>query len=201
MIEKKAKTSVEINELIARRWSPRAFAPKKQVSHNDIISLCEAARWAPSSGGDEPWKFIILDKFTNQVAWNNAFECLEHYNQVWVKNVPVFIIAIADSKWTKDRSSDNRWGEFDSGAASQNIYLQAFSLGLIAHPMGGFDINKIRTTFHIPSEFTPMAVICIGYPDELSVLDDFNQKREIKERKRKDLKDNFFDSDWGSGIV
>jgi hypothetical protein len=62
MLEKKATTSVPIHELLARRWSPRAFDPQKTVAREELAALLEAARWAPSCNGDEPWRYLIWDR-------------------------------------------------------------------------------------------------------------------------------------------
>lgn len=196
MIEKKAITQVEINKILAKRWSIRAFDPEKSVEKEKIIAICEAARWSPSSGGDEPWNFIFFDKFRDPVNFNKALNCLSEYNQIWVKNAPLLILTIARDKW---RNSDdiNRWSQHDTGAASMSIYIQAVSLGLMAHPMGGFSVAQVISEFGIPEGFTPMAMIAIGYQGELSVLDEYNQKRELAQRKRKDLQDNFFYGGWG----
>ena len=61
-MQKPAITSVSIQETIAKRWSGRAYDATKPVSHEQIIALLEAARWAPSCFGDEPWRFIVWDK-------------------------------------------------------------------------------------------------------------------------------------------
>ena len=81
MLVKKAVTSVKISDLIATRWSPRAFDPDKQISHEQILSICEAARWAPSCFGDEPWRIIVWNRSEDPENYNKAFECLDPWNQ------------------------------------------------------------------------------------------------------------------------
>jgi nitroreductase len=199
MLIKKAKTSEPIAELLEMRWSPRAFDINKPVSHEQIISLCESARWAPSCAGDEPWRFLIWNQYQNKEAWSKAFETLKEYNQNWVKNAPVLICAIANKNFRK--GEPNNWGKFDLGAACENIYLQAFSMGLYAHPMGGFSPEDIRNKFNIPVQFEIVTMIAIGYPGELDVLDDYNKRREVIDRKRMPLAELFFESNWNNSIV
>lgn len=199
MLEKKATTSVPINEIIARRWSCRAFDINKPVPREILQSICEAGRWAPSCRGDEPWRFIVWDFYRNRDAYMQAFSCLDEWNQRWVKNVPVIIGVFADSKFR--RGNFNRWGQFDTGAASMNMYLQAVSSGLMAHPMGGLDEAKMKETFAIPEQFTPMAVIAVGYQAEPAIIEDAGQlESELADRKRQPLNSCFFDSEWGKGI-
>ncbi len=199
MLVKKAVTSEGINDTIARRWSCRAFNINKPVPRESIISICEAGRWAPSCRGDEPWRFIVWDLYRDREAYLKAFACLDEWNQRWVKNAPVIIGVFADTKFR--RGNGNRWGQFDTGAAAMNMYLQAVDCGLMAHPMGGFDEEKIKIAFAIPGQFTPMAMIAAGYQASPEIIDDDGQRKsETAERKRQPLGSCFFDSQWGNGI-
>jgi nitroreductase len=201
MITKNATTSFPINELISKRWSSRLFDPTKDVERVKIYSICEAARWAPSCFGDEPWRFIILDKNHNYEDYKKGFNCLGEWNQKWVKNAPVLIIAISDTKFRKNRN-DNKWAGFDTGAACENIYLQAVSLNLNAHPMAGFDVDKTRNDFNIPLDFIPMAMIAIGYQsDNMRLVEQEFQTSEQSERTRRPIGENFFDGKWDKGIL
>jgi nitroreductase len=200
MITKIADTSVPINELIARRWSVRAFDINKQVSRSDIISICEAGRWAPSCFGDEPWRFMVWDIFHNKEQYLKAFACIGDWNQKWVKTAPVIIASLADNQFRKN-GNPNRWAQHDTGLATQNILLQSFSLGLAAHPLGGFDSEKLKNEFNIPERFTPMAFIAVGYQTDESVLEEEFAKSELKPRFRRPLGDTFFDSNWENSII
>ena len=201
MINKPAITAVPINDIIAKRWSIRAFDINKAVSREQIVAICEAARWAPSCYNDQPYRFMVWDKNHNLEQYNKAFNCIGEWNQRWVRTAPVIICALADIKF-RHNGKLNRWTNFDTGAAAQNLYLQAVSLGLMAHPFGGFDSDKIKSEFNIPDDFTPMAMIAIGYQSEdINVLDDDHKGEETKERVRIALKDNFFDSVWNKPII
>lgn len=193
------KKYYKINSLIAKRWSPRVFDPNKQVTNQQILSICEAARWAPSCSNQQPYKYIIWNRNTNSVDFNRAFDTLDRGNKNWVKNCPILLVAIADTKF--DNGSFNNWAEYDTGAASENICLQATSLGLFAHQMAGFDVVKLKKNFDIPPSYKPMAMIAIGYKsDDLSLVDERYQKMELSERTRKPLQENFFDSKWKNPI-
>lgn len=199
MIEKKAETSVNINELLARRWSGRAYDPDRKISQADIHSLLEAARWAPSCFGDEPWRFIVCDKTTNSAAWEKAFQCLMEGNQSWAKDAPLLMLGVGDTLLSKN-GKPNRWGEFDTGAASMSLCVQATELGLMVHQMGGYDANKARETFNIPEQFTTMSMIAVGYQLPLEQLTIEQKERELSDRNRSQLGDKFFNGDWGNSI-
>ncbi|MGH8750691.1 MAG: nitroreductase family protein [Burkholderiales bacterium] len=200
MAEKRADTSVPIHELLARRWSPRAFDNNKAVSRAQIKSLLEAARWAPSCFGDEPWRYLVWDRNRDGTSWKKAFECLAESNQTWVKNAPLLLASIAAPNFTHN-GKPNRWAQHDTGAASENLVLQAVALGLAAHQMGGFDAGKLSQTFAIPEGHTPMAMIAIGYQAAAEILEGEIKMRELAPRARKALGEKFFEGGWGRPVA
>lgn len=198
-MQKTAITQQPIHALIANRWSARAFDASKPVSHAQIIALLEAARWAPSCFGDEPWRFIVWDKNTDATSWQLAFDCLAPSNQTWVKNSPVLILICADSLFGHNQK-ENRWGQYDTGAAAENLCLQASSMGLMAHQMGGFNADAAREAFKIPAQITPMAMLAIGYEGDANDLPEELKTRELAARKRKPLGELFFTGTWGKPV-
>lgn len=189
-----------IDPLLGKRWSPRIFDPNRIVSKEIILSLCEAARWAPSCANQQPYKYIVWNKHYNSVDFNKAFQTLDKGNQNWVKNCSVLFLAISDTKF--DNGDFNNWAEYDTGAASENICLQATSLGLFAHQMAGFDSIQIKKSFDIPPSYKPMAMIVIGYKsDDLSLVDEKYRMMELSERKRKPIENNFYNSKWKNPIT
>jgi nitroreductase len=200
MIKKFAETIEPIHELLAKRWSPRAFDITQKISREQILSICEAGRWAPSCFGDEPWRFMVWDIFHDKDSYLRALGCMGEWNQRWVRTAPVILASFADDRFRKN-SEPNRWGQHDVGLATQNILLQSFSLGLIAHPLGGFEKDKIKVEFKVPERFTPMAMIAIGKQADISVLDSDHAKDEPKPRFRRQLGETFFDSSWENGII
>jgi nitroreductase len=200
-MKKPAETKMKILSIIAERWSSRAFDSNRKVEDTKIVSICEAAQWAPSSAGEEPWRFIIFNKFNNKNAWDKAINCLDKYNKIWAENAPVLITGITHSKWNDSPDKINKWAGHDLGAASENLHLESVNQGLITHPMGGFDNDKFRNEFALPIDYEILTLIAIGYPGELSTLDEFNRERETEKRKRKEFGDLFFDGEWGNPLL
>ena len=196
MLEKNAVTAAPIHELLARRWSPRAYDKSKAVSRAQILSLIEAARWAPSCNGDEPWRYLVWNRADDETGWQRAFDLLSDGNKKWCANVPVLMLSNAGSVFGHN-GKPNRHTQHDTGMASLNLSLQAVALGLIAHQMGGFDSAKAREVFAIPSEFTPMAMIAVGYQADPGVLPEDVKAKELTPRKRKPVGDCFFAGGWG----
>lgn len=198
-MHKPAITQVAIDATIANRWSGRAYDAAKPVTHEQVIALLEAARWAPSCFGDEPWRFIIWNKATNPQAWQQAFDCLVPGNQAWVANAPQLVLVCADTLFGHNQQP-NRFAQYDTGAAAENLCLQASSMGMMAHQMGGFDANLAREKFNIPAQYSVMAMISVGYPADVATLSGDARARETAPRSRKPLSALFFDATWGEGI-
>ncbi len=195
-MHKLAITQTPIHEIIANRWSPRAYDASKSVSKSQIIAMLEAARWAPSCFGDQPWRFIVWNKAQDETAWQQAFDCIVPSNQVWVKDAPVLILACADTLFSHNQTP-NRWAQYDTGAAVMSLCLQATSLGLITHQMGGFNSDKVRELCAVPEQYTPMAMLAVGYEGDANQLPEDLKARELADRKRKSLDDLFFIGTWG----
>ena len=200
MLEKLAPTSTPIHELLARRWSPRAFDPTRPVSREQLKVLLEAGRWAPSCNGDEPWRYLIWDRGRDPQGWQKAFDCLSENNKKWVKNVPLLMLSCAGSTF-QATGKPNRWTQHDTGAASVSMALQAVALGLIVHQMGGWDVDKARAAFAIPVEYTPMAMIAVGYQTGPEILDEETKAKEMRPRARKPIAERFFEGGWGKGVT
>ena len=192
-MEKPAATDVPIHELLARRWSPRAF-DERPVEADNIKRLFEAARWAPSSNNEQPWRFLVAAK-EHKAEWDRLFHCLKEGNQKWAHRAPVLILTVA--KLTFDDDSPNRHAFHDVGLATENLLLQATALGLSAHPMAGFHIEKARTDFAIPAGFDPVAMIAVGYPGNAALLPDRLREREGQSRNREPLSEIVFARAWG----
>lgn len=199
MPKKPAITQVAIADLIAQRWSPRAIDPDQPVSHDQLLALLEAARWAPSCFGDQPWRYLVWDRFRDPAGWRQAFDCLAEGNQLWVKNAPILLLAVAAPNFGHN-DQPNRWGQYDTGAASENLCLQATALGLVAHQMGGFDPEAAKARFNIPADHVGMAMIAVGHPGAIELLPQALAEKEQAPRSRKPLAQLAFEGRWGQSV-
>jgi nitroreductase len=193
-MEKPAGAAHPIHDVIARRWSPRAF-DERPVEQETLKSLFEAARWAPSSNNEQPWRFIVASKETS-TDYDRLFACLVEGNRKWAFRAPVLILSVA-SLLFEDDGKPNRHALHDTGMAAENFVLQATALGLQAHQMAGFDTQKARETCLIPTGFDPVAMIALGYPGDPALLPDYLREREIKPRERQPIGDFVFSIKWG----
>jgi nitroreductase len=182
-----------IHELLASRWSPRAFDPNRRVSRMALRTLLEAARMAPSCFNEQPWRFLVFDG-EDPESLEQARDCLSSGN-AWARRAPVLILSVAAERWSRD-GSPNRWAGHDVGLASENLALQATSLGFAVHFMAGFDEREARELFRIPEGFTPMAMIAVGYPGDPDELPPKLRERERAPRQRRPIEEIAFAGRW-----
>jgi nitroreductase len=195
-LKKPAETSTPIHDLIAHRWSPRAF-DSKPIEPEKLRSLFEAARWAPSSYNAQPWYFIVGTK-DNPENYNRVLESLIEFNQGWAKQAPVLALSVAKLKF--DDGKPNRHAFHDVGQAAANLSLQAEALGLSVHQMAGIEAEKARKLFNIPADYEAVAGIALGYAGDPAWLSEELRKRELAPRQRKPLDSFVFTGQWGKSL-
>ena len=173
-IEKTRKSAYGVNHMILNRWSPRSFSGE-DISDQDLFALFEAARWAPSSYNNQPWRFIYAKR--NSKHWDTILNLLVDFNKQWCANASALVVII--SKKTFDyNGKPSVTHQFDSGAAWENLALQATSQGLITHAMQGFDYERARKDLAIPDEYDVMAMVAIGKKGAKEKLSPELQQRE-----------------------
>ncbi|WP_321800750.1 nitroreductase family protein [Caballeronia sp. J97] len=193
MSKKPAPADVDIHELIAGRWSPRAFSDAP-IERAQLHRLLEAARWAPSSNNLQPWRFIAFDRRRDEAAFKRAFDTLAPSNQKWNVSVPLLVCVTASTLTPK--GDTNRTATYDTGAAAMALVLQAHALGLATHQMGGFDREAFRQAFSVPADVDIIAMIAIGHHGDASQLDETLREREAAPRARKSLGETAFEGAW-----
>ena len=174
----------DIHSLILNRWSPRSMTGE-ELTYEMLMSLFEAARWAPSSYNSQPWRFIYAKRNTEH--WERFFNLLVEGNKVWAKNAAALVVVIARKNFEFNEKPARTY-QFDAGAAWENLALEATSRGLAVHGMQGFDYEKARKDLEIPDNFDVMAMIAIGKRGPRNQLPPQLQEREFP-NDRKPLKE------------
>lgn len=172
--------------LILERWSPRALSGES-IADSELMTLFEAARWAPSSYNNQPWRFIYAKRDTS--AWNTFFNLLVDFNKEWTERAAVLVVIASATKTVKGYNI--RTHSFCTGAAWQNLALQAYSMGLVAHGMEGFDYDRAKKELAVPEEYAIEAMCAIGRPGNINDLPQELQKRETPS-DRKPIKEFVF---------
>lgn len=187
-----------VHNLLARRSSSRAYN-SRPLDKQSILSLLEAARWAPSSYNRQPWRFVVWERHSNPDAFQRAFETLASSNQKWVAHVPVLIGVFADTD--DGNGKPNSSAIYDTGAAAFSLVLQAHSLGLSACQIGGFDADALGRAFSVPENVRALAIIAVGFPTDARLLGSELQARESKPRVRRPISEFTFHSAWSVPFI
>lgn len=181
---KTAKTQHSIYPLLKERWSARSFKDQ-EITKEDIARLLEAASWAPSSMNEQPWRYRVA--FSESDAFTKMVECLSPGNQIWAQNASVMMLVTAETHHANGHPNAYAW--YDTGAANQTLLLQAASMGILGHLMGGFHATKAVDLFDIPPTELPVVFIALGYPDEPEKLPEPFMSRELSPRSRKPIEE------------
>lgn len=183
-----------VHDLIASRKSIRAFGDK-EIDDKNFVSIFEAARWASSSRNEQPWRFIAARK-KDKESFHRTLSCINESNWQWAQFGAMLIVVLARKNFTSHPVPNNH-AHHDVGLAIGNLVLQATSLGIYMHQMGGIDYVKVREVFEVPEEYDVISIIVGGYPGNNDSLPDKLRERELQPRHRKDLKDLVFESKFG----
>jgi nitroreductase len=179
-VQKNRSTTHEINSLIINRWSPRSFMPE-EISDKELFPLFEAARWAPSSSNSQPCRFIYAKR--NSKNWNDLFNLLVDFNKQWCADASALVVIISRKNF-EHNGKPSVTHQFDTGAAWENLAIQAVSQGLITHAMAGFDYEKARKDLVIPDDYEVVAMMAIGKRGPKEKLSTELQAREIPNTRK-----------------
>ena len=193
-MEKPAETQYPIEEILRRRWSPRAFS-ERPVEPEKLQSLFEAARWAASSFNEQPWNFIVATR-QNPEQHAQLLGCLVEGNQRWARAAPVLVVSVAKLNFART-GKPNRHAFHDVGLAVQNMVMEATALGLFVHQMAGFSPEKVREAYGVPDGFEPVAAIAIGYGLAKDELPEAFRDFDLGARSRKPVNSFVFEAHWG----
>ncbi len=175
----KRRADHPVDPIFVDRWSPRAMSGE-EITGEELLTLFEAARWAPSSGNNQPWRVLYATR--NSCHWPLFFDLLVDSNKVWCANAAALLFFI--SKTTFENGKPCRTHSYDSGAAWMSLALQGSMLGLVVHGMQGFDYERARTVLNIPEEFQVEAMAAVGRPGRSEQLPEPLQARETPNDRR-----------------
>lgn len=183
--ERVAETSVPLLDVLAARWSPRAFDPSVPVDEDKLVAALEAARWSPSASNTQPWRFIVARRGTELHA--KIDDALIGFNREWAGSAQVLIAAYAEE--TDADGNVRPWAQYDLGQAIAHLSVQAHADGLFVHQMGGVEREALRVLPGVEDRYTPVSVIALGELGDASSLSEKLQEREAAPRVRRPLSD------------
>ncbi len=184
-----------VHQLITARKSIRSFSDKA-IDDKSFISIFEAARWASSSRNEQPWRFIAARK-EDKENFKRILGCINESNSIWAQHGAMLIVVLAKMNFTTHAVVNNH-AHHDVGLAIGNLALQATSLGIFLHQMGGIDYPKVSAVFEVPEEYEVISIIVGGYPGNDKTLPEKLRERELLPRRRKELKELVFEGKFGN---
>jgi nitroreductase len=196
-----ANTDHDILDVIRHRWSPRAFDPSRDVPVADLRRLFEAARWAPSSMNEQPWRFLVASRHRSPETFAALVESLTGKNPLWASTAPAFVLTVVRLTTERDETV-NAHAWYDTGQAVGFLVLQATGLGLSIRQMEGFDHERARRACNIPPPFEPAVLMAIGYagdPETLPV--ERHREAERQPRQRRPIDQFVFEGTWGQAFL
>lgn len=186
-----------IHQLLRERWSARAF-DERDIEHDVLLRIFEAARWSPSNANEQPWRFMIARR-SDEASFARLLGALNPGNQIWVRRASLMGFSVA--RLISERTGQpNRWAWYDTGQSMAHLSVQATHEGLIVHQMAGWDAARARDACDIPDGFEPVTAFAIGYPGDPAMLEEQAQKREVAPRQRRLLAESLYESHWGAPL-
>ena len=131
------------------------------IAEEDLMVLFEAARWAPSSFNNQPWRILYARR--DGEHWSLFLDLLVESNRVWARNAAALLLFISKTSFDHN-GKPARTHSFDTGAAWENLALQATLHGYVVHGMQGFDYDRAKTALGIPEEYQVEAMVAVGKP-------------------------------------
>jgi nitroreductase len=168
------KADHPVEPLFVARWSPRAMSGEP-LTEEELFTLFEAARWAPSTYNEQEWRFLYARRDTPE--WQTFFDLLVEGNQAWCHQAALLVVVLAHKVFSKN-GKPNPVHLFDSGCAFENLALQGAAMGLVVHGMQGFDYDKARAALNVPDDYAVAAMFAAGRPGDPSELSQQLQERE-----------------------
>jgi nitroreductase len=178
-----ADTDAPLITALVERWSPRAYDPAAELSDDDVRTMLEAARWAPSANNVQPWRFIVARRGTE--AFTTVHDALMGFNQAWADSAAALVVNIAEV--TDEAGKPRPWAKYDLGQAVAHMSVQAQHDGLHTHQMGGFDAARLVESFDLRDGLEVVSITAVGKVGDASALPEPLREREVAPRSRKPL--------------
>ncbi len=172
-----------IEPLFLNRWSPRAFEATAMPAA-DLLTILEAARWAPSAFNVQPWRFLYSQR--DDGHWQQYLSLLDPFNESWAQHASALVFVLSDTVISGDDNRPDKlsnYNSFDTGAAWAQLALQTTALGYQAHGMAGVHFDKLRESLSIPERYKIEIAVAIGKRADPKMLPEELQEREAPSQR------------------
>jgi nitroreductase len=188
---------MDVIDAIHKRRALRKF-DSRPIETENVASLVEAMRLAPSCNNYQPWRVVICQE---QESLNKAKSALSKGNAYATKASLIFVVSAKIDEDCHGLSDGRDYYLFDCGLAIEQMVLRATELGLIAHPVAGYDPLVLKRELGIPPEYVVVTMVNIGYPgNDDSLLSEKQKVTELTRPDRRPVAENFFEGTWGKPL-
>ncbi len=177
------RSDLPVHPVLNERYSPPAFS-YRAVTDAELELVLEAARWAPSSMNEQPWRFLVTRK--GGEGYEAMLASLNPSNQLWADKAPVLMLNLVHRTLSRN-GQENYHARHDLGLATAQRTAQATELGMGLHILGGFNAEMVRTAFEIPDTYDIVSVIALGFPAGPEGLPEHLKQRELQHSPRRPL--------------
>ena len=184
-IHRRAATDAPLIAPLVERWSPRAYDASAELSEDDLRTLLEAARWAPSANNLQPWRFIVARRGSREFAL--IHDALAGFNRAWADSAAALIVNVAEV--ADAAGTPRRWAHYDLGQAVAHLTVQAQHDGFHTHQMCGFDGARLAEVFGLHDRLEVVSITAVGKVGDASTLPEPLREREVAPRSRKPLEE------------
>lgn len=181
----------DLHPLLVNRKSGRVIDSQKKISESDTLSLLEAARWAPSCANKQPWRIVV----SQNESLDDVKSCLPRGNS-WALNAPLILVFASKTGLACEKEDGRDYFPLDLGLAIENVLLQGMHLGLVMHPIAGFDEQGVKEVINLPEPYRIYALVVAGHAGKLENMDERTIEKESAPRKRKKLEEIVFREKW-----
>lgn len=166
---------MSVKDAIEKRRAYRSLDPV-EINEELIRDLAECARLAPSCFNYQPWRFVFVYQKSILEELRPAFS----KGNEWVYNASM-VIAVFSKKEMDCVIKEREYYLFDVGMACAFIILRATELGLVAHPIAGFDPDEVKKILGIPEEMNLITLIIVGKHSE--TISPYLSEKQIEAEK------------------
>jgi nitroreductase len=185
---------VDVFEAVRTRRAKRALQDRP-IEDDKVEALIEAARLAPSCNNFQPWRLV----FVRGKEALDAVKAGMNKGNAWTTRSPLIIVVAAKEDDDCMLSDRRNYFLFGCGLAIGELMLRATELGLIAHPIAGYDPSKVRAAVGIPEQYIIITTVICGYPGgDDSLLSDKQKLTEKTRPERKPVGENIFLDKWAN---
>lgn len=189
-----------LSEPMRSRWSPSVFDDTHELDDDQLETLLQAARWAPSAGNRQPWWLLVLPR--GGAGHAVLVEHLSRGNAGWVPRASAVVVAAAqtaaDPAAPDGKPVEQQLAAYDLGQAVAHLTLQAQAIGLASHQFAGFDRDAVAAALGVPAHVGVLSGVALGVRGDPAALSERDQEREQRPRTRRPLGTAAYADTWGT---